>query len=158
MRPRGLFLSAAVALAAAWALLQTLDWPLKTALYPRVVGIPLLGLALAEVVLSATRGEPVEGDRVDVALSRDVPPDLALRRIGAIAAWLGAFFLTIILIGFPRAIPLFVLAYLRWQSRESWTTSVLLAGATTLVFHLLFVRLLHIPFADGVLWRALLSR
>lgn len=150
-----LLLSATVALVAAWALLQTAGWPIKTALYPRVVGIPLLALAVAESVLCATRDEPEEGERVDVALSTGVPPQVAVRRIGEMVAWLGGFFLAIILIGFPRAIPLFVFIYLKWQSREGWVTSVLLAAAATLVFNLLFVRLLHLPFADGMFWQAL---
>ncbi|MBI3975154.1 MAG: hypothetical protein HY334_02075, partial [Armatimonadetes bacterium] len=69
-------------------------------------------------------------------------------------AWVGGFLLTVIVIGFTRAIPLFVFTYLRRQGREGWILSLLLAAFAWLVFQMLFVRLLHLPFADGLLWDA----
>lgn len=144
----------AVALVAAWALLQTIGWPIKTSLYPRAVGIPLLVLAIAETVISLRRPEePEEAEAVDVALSDTVSPLVAARRTAAVVAWIGGFYLAIILIGFPRAIPLFVFGYLKAQGKERWLLSILLAGLAWLGFDLLFVRLLHTPFADGFLWR-----
>jgi len=143
-----------VALAAAWALVQTIGWPIKTSLYPRAVGIPLFLLAVAETLLSLRRGEEKDdGEALDVALSQDVSPDVAARRTAAVIAWIGGFYVAIILIGFPRAIPLFVFGYLRIQGKESWALSILLAALAWLGFDLLFVRLLHTPFADGMLWR-----
>jgi hypothetical protein len=143
-----------VALAAAWALVQTIGWPIKTSLYPRAVGIPLLLFAVAETLLSLRRGEETDGgDALDVALSDEVPPDVAARRTADVIAWIGGFYLAVILIGFPRAIPLFMFGYLKGQGKESWALSILLAALAWLGFDLLFVRLLHTPFADGILWR-----
>lgn len=148
--------SGAVALLAAWAVAQTVGWPIKTSLYPRVVGIPLLILAAIETVLSLRgKEEAGAGEAMDVALSEEVPPDVAVRRTVAILIWTGGFYLVIILIGFPVAIPLFVLAYLRGQAKEAWIISLLLPALAWLGFYLLFVRLLHTPFADGLLWQAL---
>lgn len=143
-------------LAAAWALIETAGWPIKTALYPRAVTIPLLLLGIAETTLILRRKEePETGDVIDVAFSTDVPADVAGRRVAFTAAWLGGFLLGAYLIGFPRAIPIFVFAYLKGQGKERWIPSLLLAAVAWLLFWLLFVRLLHLPFADGLLWRAL---
>jgi predicted Kef-type K+ transport protein len=146
--------TAAVAAVAAWALLQTAGWPIKTALYPRAVAIPLLALAVAETVLSLRC--PVdreEAEAVDVVFSDATSPQVAARRTAAVLAWIGGFYLAIMLIGFPRAIPLFVFGYLKGQGKESWWLSVLLAALAWAGFDLLFVRLLHTPFADGLIWR-----
>ena len=148
------FFSGAVALLAAWALAETVGWPIKTALYPRAIGIPLLVLATVETLLSLRRnGEADAGAAMDFALSEEVPPDVAARRTAAIVAWMGGFFLAVILIGFPRAIPLFVFAYLKGQAKEAWIISILLPTLAWLGFDLLFVRLLHVPFAEGLLWQ-----
>lgn len=156
MRPRAQVLfSLCIVLLAAWALYSTRDWPIKTALYPRVVGVPLLLLAAAEFVLSL-RGTPEsQGRAVDVEFATFVVPELTARRTVVAVAWMGGFFLAIILLGFPRAIPLFVVAYLRGQGRESWILSVALAAVAWLGFYGLFIRLLHLPFAPGLLWQML---
>ncbi len=146
--------SGAVALLAAWALAETVGWPIKTALYPRAIGIPLLVLAGAETLLSLRRDDQAHaGGAMDFALSEEVAPGLAARRTIGMIAWIGGFYLAVILIGFPRAIPLFVFAYLKGQGKEAWIISILLPALAWLGFDLLFVRLLHIPFAGGLLWQ-----
>ena len=88
----------AVALIGAWALVETVGWPIKTALYPRAVGIPLLILAAAETVLSLRGKEAAgAGEAMDVALSEEVPPDVAVRRTAAILIWTGGFYLAVAL-------------------------------------------------------------
>lgn len=94
-----------MALLAAWALAETASWPIKTALYPRVVGVPLLALAVTEAVLCLRRQDDTDPrEAMDVELSRDVPPAVALRRTLIIAAWMGGFFVAIVLVGFLRAV------------------------------------------------------
>lgn len=147
--------SGVVTLAAAWALVETAGWPIKTALYPRVITIPLLLLAAAETVLNLRQKEEADaGEAIDVAFSTEVPEGVAARRTATMIAWFAGFFLAVIVIGFTRAIPLFVFTYLRRQGREGWILSLLLTAFAWLVFQMLFVRLLHLPFADGLLWDA----
>jgi hypothetical protein len=144
-----------VALLAAWALAETRAWSIKTALYPRVIGVPLLALAVAETVLSLRRGNGgASNGAMDVGLSRDVPLAVATRRTLVMTAWMLGFLLVIVLVGFPRAVPLFAFAYLRGQAREGWAVSLAMPALLWVGFWLLFVRLLHLPFADGLLWRA----
>jgi len=144
-----------ILLAGIAAVVATRDWKIQTAMYPRVVGIPLVILAAIEVVLSL-RGAP-EGERqaVDTALSETLPPDVTARRTRVAFTWIVGFFLAIVLIGFPAAIPLFMLAYLRGQGRESWALSLVLAGVAWLAFELIFDRVLHLPFAEGLLLQIL---
>lgn len=172
MRDRSVFVfSVAIALIGVWALLETRGWPIQAWLYPRVVLVPLVVLALAES-LAALRGResplivefgegarlgPEEGGReapTDFALDSTVDPSLALRRTFLTAGWILGFFVSVILIGFQVAVPVFVLAYLR-NSKERWLLSVVLAAAAALVFHGLFVSLLHLPLPPGVLGRLL---
>lgn len=155
MRPRGQILFAlAIAALAAWALLETRGWVIKTALYPRVIGVPLLLLALTEAALSLrgrTENE-VGGKPMDVELSGGVDPAVAARRTIAIFAWIAAFFLGIVALGFPVAVPLFTFVYLIGQARERWLRALIFSALAWLIFYQLFIRLLHVPFAQGLLW------
>lgn len=143
--------TAAIALIGVWALFETRGWPTQAWLYPRVVLIPLIVLAVAES-LTALRGfESREREvHMDSALETTVDPSVATRKTLLIAAWIGGFFLTIVLVGFHVAIPLFVFAFLR-SYKERWLLSVALAGFALLAFHLLFVRVLHLPLPVGIL-------
>lgn len=146
-------LALAVALLAAWALIETRSWSIQTALYPRVVAAPLLVLALMETFLSLKGEAPAEAAQtMDFTLSTSITPGLAQRRTVSAFAWLVGFLAIVVLLGFSRAIPVFVFAYLKGQGKESWTVSIVLAALAWLVFSLLFVRLLHLPFAEGLLW------
>ncbi len=89
---------------------------------------------------------------MDVIIAAEVPEDVALRRTAATVVWLVGFLLAVMLVGFPRAIPLFVFAYLQGAGREGWVRSLLLAAVAWAIFQMLFIRLLHLPFADGLLW------
>lgn len=156
VRNRGVFVfSAGIALLAAWALLQTIGWPIKAALYPRVVGIPLLLLAAAESLYTLrTTSGGVSEQNGETASDATVAPEVAARRAAAVAAWIGGLLMGVLLVGFQAAVPLFMLAYLR-QARERWTVAVFFGLLAGLLFHLLFVSLLHLPLPIGLLWRAL---
>lgn len=152
-----------IAAAAAGALVLTEPWGIKTALYPRTIAVPLLVLALAEFVLSLRRDpasrlasqRPAGDQAMDFKFSEGVDPKVALQRTLGIAAWTLGFFAAIVLLGFPLAVPLFVFAYLRGEARAPWVQTVVLVGVAWGIFTGLFVRLLHLPFPTGLLFRAL---
>lgn len=128
--------SAALAAVAGFAVYTALRWPPKAALFPLVMGIPLLVLAVAQLVMDL-RERPA------------ATPEA--RRAWGILAWMAAFIVLVLLLGFPLAVPLFVLAYLVTSGRESWLLSAVLAAAAWGAFYLLFQRLLHFPFEDGLI-------
>ncbi len=132
------FFSAGLAVAAAYALYAALRWPPKAALFPLTMGIPLLVLAIVQVVMDLR--EPPEAAPADAG-----------RRSLAVFAWMATFIALVLLIGFPAAVPLFVFSYLVLQSRERLGLSVALAAAAWGAFHLLFERVLHFPFEAGLI-------
>lgn len=141
-------LSAAIVLLSGWGVGAALSWPLKAKLFPLVIGIPLVFLALAELWLS------LRTTLASTEAEDGVPRALALRRTLAAAGWIGGFFAAIVLLGFPLAVPAFVLLYLRLQGGESWLFSAIFSIAVWAVFYGLFDRMLHLPFPPGALLAA----
>jgi hypothetical protein len=130
--------SVGLAAVAAYAVYAALRWPPKAALFPLTMGIPLLVLALTQVCLEL----------------RTPPEDKAAaawRRPLAVFAWMGAFIGLVLLAGFPIAVPIFVFFYLVMESREKLVLSAALAAAAWGAFYLLFIRVLHFPFEDGLI-------
>jgi hypothetical protein len=127
---------------AAWS------WPWKAALFPLVIGIPVFCLAAAEF-LWVLLGTTERGETKDFQMSHDLPDKEVLIRTAVAAGWIVGFFAAIVLLGFPLAVPLFVLLYLRLQGKESWLFCAVFTAAVWLFFYGLFDRLLHLPFPDG---------
>lgn len=146
-------LSLAAAGVAAYALYASWSWPFRTALFPRVIALPILFLALIEWVLSiwSSEGER-EGHAVDFQLTDTVEPALARKRTIAIIIWTLGFLLLTLLVGFPLAVPIFVFAYLKIAGGESWTLTIVLTVVSWVFMEGLFNRFLHIPFSDGLIF------
>lgn len=139
MRPSGAVLfSGGLAVVAAYAVYAALRWPPKAALFPLVMGIPLLVLAVAQVILELRAAAPAE-------------PAGTGRRVLAVFAWMVGFVALVLFGGFAAAVPIFVFLYLRLDSREGWLLSGVLAAAAWGFFHLVFQRLLHFPFEAGLI-------
>ena len=131
--------SAALAVIAAYAVYAALRWPPKAALFPLVMGIPLLMLTVAQVILEL-RAAPAPAEAAGAG-----------RRALAVFAWMAGFVALVLLAGFAAAVPIFVFLYLRLDSREGWLLSGALAAAAWGFFYLVFQRLLHFPFEAGLI-------
>lgn len=143
-------LSFATACVGGYVLYVSWGWPFRTALFPRVVAVPLLLLSLVEFVLNIRGGEGErEGHAVDFQFTDAVEPALARKRTIAMSLWTLGFLALIVLVGFPLAVPLFVFAYLKIAGREPWGLTVVLTAVSWLVMEALFNRLLHLPFPEG---------
>ena len=143
-------LSFTTACVGGYALYASWSWPFRTALFPRVIALPILILALIELALSfwSTEGEH-EGHAVDFQFTDTVQPALARKRTIAISLWMLAFFLLILLVGFPLAVPIFVFVYLKIAGREPWALTIVLTAVSWLFMEGLFDRFLHLPFPEG---------
>jgi hypothetical protein len=133
---------------------QAQDWRLQARLYPWAIGIPMVVLALVQVILDlkgVKAKEPAGATPMDFQFSKDVDPATAKKRAIIMFVWLFGFFAAIWLVGFPIAIGLLMFTYLKFQGGESWTLSIALTVVACLFFYGLFVRLLHLPFPEGVL-------
>ena len=147
-----LILGLGIMAVSAYAAISALAWPLKTALFPLVISIPLFCLATAEVAA-------IFLSRARFGVTRDVqrppaevPGTLAARRSLLAVGWIVGFFAAIVLFGFLVAVPVFLLAYLKLQAREGWLFSVVFTAVVWGAFYGLFDYLLHLPFASGVLF------
>ena len=146
------FFSFFLAAVAAFAVLSASSWPFKAALFPLAMGIPLVVLALVQLILDLRgKAEAADGPAMDLAPSADVALGLARRRTIAIFAWMAAFIVVVLLVGFPMAVPLFMFSYLMLHSSAGWWRSLALTALAWGFFHGLFERLLRFPFGAGLI-------
>ncbi len=140
----------AIVLVGGYALYASLHWPFKTALFPRVIGAPLVILAAVEMLLSALGTEKrQEGNAVDFQLTTDIEPAVAQRRTWMIVGWILGFLLLILTFGFLLAVPLFVFLYLKLVGKEGWLITLSLTAVSWIFMEAVFDRLLHLPFPPG---------
>jgi putative tricarboxylic transport membrane protein len=133
-----------------FAVVTASRWPFKAAFFPIVVGIPLAVLAGVQLALDlrgrgAERMEPA----LDLQLGSEVPEDVARRRTLLLFAWIAGFVVLVALVGFPAAVPIFMVSYLGFQSGAGWPTALGLAGAAWAFFYGVFQWLLRLPFEPG---------
>jgi hypothetical protein len=134
---------------------QAQEWRLQARLYPYAIGIPMIILAIAQVILDLKGFRPKktsDGAPVDFQFSTNVEPALARRRTINIFVWILGFFVGIVFLGFTITIPLLVFSYLKFQGREGWLISIVLTVCAWLMFYGLFVRLLVLPFPEGLIF------
>lgn len=128
---------------------------MQARLYPWAIGIPMVILALVQVILDL-RGykakETSDAAPVDFQFTQTIEPALARKRAITMFSWLLGFFLVVWLLGFEYGIPLMVFSYLKLQSNESWVLSIILTGLAFVFFWLLFVKLLTLPFPQGLIF------
>ena len=142
-----LALSVLIMIVAAFGVIMATAWPLKAALFPLAIGIPLFCLAAAEALWTLFGSQRADGGEArDFQLS--IGKDTAWRTLVA-SGWILAFFAAIVLLGFPIAVPLFVFLYLRLQGREGWVVTIAMTAAVAGVFYGLFDATLHLPFPAG---------
>ncbi len=128
---------------------------MQARLYPWAIGIPMVILALVQVILDL-RGykakETSDAAPVDFQFTQTIEPALARKRAITMFSWLLGFFLVVWLLGFEYGIPLMVFSYLKLQSNESWVLSIILTVLAFVFFWLLFVKLLTLPFPQGLIF------
>jgi hypothetical protein len=129
---------------------------MQARLYPWAIGIPMLFLAIVQVIMDlrgvkakeSSDGPPTP---MDFQFTQEIEPALAKRRAITMFAWLLGFFVAIVLLGFNLAIPLMMFTYMRFQGKESWVLSLTLTVIAFVFYYGLFVKLLTLPFPEGLL-------
>jgi hypothetical protein len=134
----------------AFAVVSAWRWPFKAALFPLAVGIPLAVVSAVQLVLDLRgRGEAAAGPAVDLQFGGDVPDDVARRRAATLFAWIAGFVALVWLVGFPAAVPGFMVAYLVLQSAADWRVAAGLTAAAWAFFYGVFQWALRLPFEPG---------
>lgn len=151
MRFRAIYLMNLCVMAIALgAFIMALGWPLQASLFPLLIVAPVFFIALGDLVLNLTEGGKQEKKSViDFKFSEEFDKALALRRTLFTAGWIIAFFLLVLLLGFPVTIPIFVFFYLKFQAKESWRLSFIITASIWGIFGGLFIGILHIRFPEG---------
>ena len=139
----------------AGALAVSLGWSQRAGLFPWVVLVPTLALAVWQLVDDArgktTPPTTVVGDEGEAtALEVDLPPEVMARRGAVVVGWILGFFAVMVLVGFAAGGALTSAAYLRLAARERWRVSVGYGVATYVLLEVVFHRLLAIPLPMGL--------
>lgn len=134
------------------------DWRMQARLYPWAIGFPMVVLAIIQVILDL-RGykakETADGAppvAMDFQFTKGIDAGTARKRALVMFAWLFGFFFLIWILGFTIGIPLMVFSYLKFQSGESWVLSITLTVIAFIFFWMLFVKLLTLPFPEGLIF------
>ncbi|MPZ15157.1 MAG: hypothetical protein GEU73_12165 [Chloroflexi bacterium] len=132
-------------------------WGPRSGLFPLVISIPVLLLALAQLMLTSggVRGTGT-GENPSVR-PFDVAPAVVRRRSAIIIITIVGFAVAVVLLGFTVAIPLVTFLYLKLGTDEPWSLSVGLAVGSGVFFYALFVRALNVPSPPGLLLAPLLG-
>ena len=117
-------------------------------LVPVVLGVPTLAL-----ILSSLGRELLYPS----AAADEAAPDVApWSRAAPVIAWLGAFCVLVLLIGFQLAIPLYMVLFLRRYGGASWPRCLLAAAAVWVLVFVSLSLLLKRSLFEGVLFGGIL--
>jgi hypothetical protein len=145
----------AVVAFSSYAVWSARDWPLVTKLFPWIVGIPVLILAVIqlalEVLQSSSRGTRGKEDTGDLQVDWNIASKTVAAKAGNFFGWLLGFFFCIWFLGFFIAVPLYTFLYLKVQAGERWLNSIGLALVAFAFFALLFDQILHLPWPRPVI-------
>jgi hypothetical protein len=133
-------------------LYTSFEWSLQARLFPWTIGIPALALCLIQLFMDLWKAvrpgaAPVDDDQgiMDLKVDKDVAPALMVRRAANIFGWIASLFASIWLVGFLISVPLFILFYMRFQSRETWLSSLAWTAVTVVFIIGLFHYILRVP-------------
>lgn len=148
-------MSHSLMLIGAWVTLTALKWPLKTALFPVSVGISTFFIAMVYSCLCLFGKE--ENERETKGSDFEFSEDIVRKRTLSICYWILGFFLLIVLVGFPMAIPIFFIFYFKLRGKERWGSCLGLTAVAWGAFYLVFIRLFHFPFPQGWIQKLLMT-
>jgi hypothetical protein len=150
-----------------------------------VVGIPAIGLCLLQLAIDIYRARApaaaparselqkaeeeaslLAGRRLqfempsDSALfaDADLEPKEKIRREMIVWGYFLALIASVLLFGFRITVPVFLIAFLRYQAGVSWRAALIYGGGGSIAMHLLFERLLRVSLHTGFVTEFILDR
>jgi hypothetical protein len=141
MKLEGLLFTGFIGIVIAGALWFAWEWPIRASIGVLVLGSIGVVLAFCQLLLdvrksgAATRRSQFEMPSADVAT-----------RWGNVEiwGWIVGFYLLIVTIGFPIAVPLFVLGYSKFYG-AGWPLSTVLSAIAWSFVYGVFEKILHVP-------------
>jgi TctA family transporter len=127
------------------------SWEPRAALFPWVVGLPSLILAIFVLVQESVRTTRVVKvvDLPSLESEPEIEPAVERQRTIAIVGWIAGFFVAIWIFGFVPASVIATFLYLKLGARERWPITLAITFTCWLFFFGLFDYALQLPFPDG---------
>jgi Tripartite tricarboxylate transporter TctB family len=148
------------------------------------IGFPAIGLCLIQLALDLWRRAPATDDTRDPLRQAEeqvarvtgqrvhfeMPSENAmfaettygerekLRREIIVWAYFLLLIAGILMLGFRVTVPIFLIAFLRWQAGTSWRQAAIYGGAGALLMHVLFERVLRVSLHTGFLTNLLIEQ
>ena len=125
------------------------DWPIRASIIILLLGGIGIILVLAQLVADYKN---IASGKEAQRLSMEAPAVESAGRWGnaKIWGWLLCMYALVHLIGFPAAVPLFVLAYIKIYG-GGWMLALTLASVAWGFVHIVFDRVLHVPWPEPLL-------
>ena len=128
------------------------DWNSTTALFPRVVGFPMLVLTIAILAIDIKNGrrQDKDGEADD-----DVEFKTRNSHMVKYFAWLIGFVFLVWAIGIDYTIPIYIFSYMKIEGKYGWLKCGIYAVATTAFITILFEYVFRVAWPEGALIRIL---
>ena len=144
-----------------YAVYAATAWPYKAALFPKIVGIPGIILAVVTAFMAFRRSQRREatdkpartGNATDLTLDESLLTQEGFKRTCIIFAWILAAIFLSWLIGQKLALPLFVFAYLKFGSREAWLLSIGMTVGSVVLLLGVFDYVINVAWWEGELFQ-----
>ncbi len=141
MKIEGLLFTLFIGLVMASALWFARDWPVRASIGVLALGGIGVVLAIWQMILDAR-----QADGPQARSQFEMPTTEADSKWGnlEIWSWIIGFYLLIVTIGFPIAVPLFVLAYSKFYGAR-WLLGIALSAIAWGFVYGVFEKILHVP-------------
>lgn len=128
------------------------DWNSTTALFPRVVGFPLLAVTIAILAIDIKTGRRQEKDG---ETNSDIEFKTTTVRMIKYFAWLIGFVFLVWAIGIKYTIPIYIFSYMKIEGKYGWLKCGIYAVAMTAFVTILFEYVFRVAWPEGALLRIL---
>jgi len=131
----------------------TIGWPYEAWLFPVAIAVPTLTVAcfqLAQEAFTVRRADEIETYADIKSESAVTGSELTHRAVEAFA-WVLGLLGGVYVVGFPLAITVFLLTYLRFRAKESWRYVIGLTAILVGLLYLFFDHVLHVVWPEGML-------
>jgi len=128
------------------------DWNSTTALFPRVVGFPMLVLTIAVLAIDIRNGRRRDKDG---EADGDVEFKTRNSRMVKYLAWLIGFVVLVWAIGIDYTIPIYIFSYMKIEGKYGWLKCGIYAVATAAFITILFEYVFRVAWPEGALFRIL---
>ena len=129
-----------------------MGWNSTTALFPRVVGFPMLVLMIIILIQDLKQDR-----RLDQQLRSKMEQAFKSQNIRMVRyfLWLIGFVVLVWAIGIEYTIPIYIFSYMKIEGKYGWLKSGIYAITTTAFITILFVYIFRVAWPEGVLLQLL---